>query len=206
MRAYVTSGLRLVIPDTRFGYNRSCGGYFYKGNDYALAEKLTEESNNKRLKALLKAWKTNARKAAGEKFVTDRKKRLKAKRQRVRLKMTVAREQREIQEIARKGADAVMKRMFEIATESMNETAAIAAGNVLLERAYGKANQTNINATIDANGKATDVSQKELDTRVAKVVERIEALTGGAAKAATSKDGSADVRKLDRDPDSPTQH
>ena len=138
--------------------------------------------------------------------MSNRKLRMKAKRQRVRLRMTVAKEQREIQEMARKGADAVMKRMFEIATTSMNETAAIAAGQVMLERGYGKANQTNINATIDANGKATDVSQKELDTRVAKVVERIEALTGGEAKAPKSKERPADVRELDRDPDSSSLH
>src|SRR5690349_19090172 len=85
-----------------------------------------------------------------------------AKRERVKLRETVAREQREIQEIARKNAQAAMERLADIVEHSHNETAAIAAAQVILDRGYGKANQTNINATIDANGKATDVSNKEL--------------------------------------------
>jgi hypothetical protein len=194
------------LPDRRGHSLHERNHYFYEGNDCALASKLPEESNKKRLKALFRAWSTNVRRGTGEKFVTPNQKRKKAKRHRVRLRMTIAKEQREIQELARQGADTVMKRMLEIAATSLNEAAAIAAGQVVFDRAYGKANQTNINATIDANGKTTDVSSKELDSRVEKAVKRIEELTGGAAKAAKSQEQPADVRKFDRDPNSPTQH
>jgi hypothetical protein len=177
-------------------------GFFREGNQYALAENLTPEGNNRRLQAALRGMKSRARLAAGEKFVPKNQKRLKEKRKRIRLHLTVAKEQREIQEIARKGADAVMKRMYEIATESFNETAAIAAGNLILERAYGKANQVNINAAVDANGKPTEVSGKELDTRIAQVIKRVEDITGRETKAPARKEQSVDLRKLDRDPDS----
>ncbi len=126
----------------------------------------------------------------------------KVKRKRLRLKETIAKEAREIQDLARKNADAAMRRVAEIAKTSTNEAAALAAAALLFDRAYGKANQTNINANLDANGKATDVSQKELDTRIEKALDRIDSLTRGAPKAPAREEPLIDLRKLDRDPDS----
>lgn len=175
---------------------------FPKGNQLALAERLTPESNQKRLNALFGAWATNVKKSVEGPFVTKNQIRKKEKRKRIRLYETVAREQREIQEMARKGAAAVMERLQVIAEQSPNETAAISAALVILDRGYGKATQTNVNATLDANGKATDISGKELDARIQKVVERLEGITGRAPKAPKSEDKSVDLRKLDRDPNS----
>jgi hypothetical protein len=181
-------------------------GYFRAGNQEALKQNLTEEAHAKRMRALFRGWKTRARLRAGEVFVPPNQTRKIEKRKRMRLHMTVAKEQREIQDLARKGAEHVMKRMIEIANTSFNETAAIAAASVVLERAYGKANQTNINATVDANGKATDVSGKELDSRIEQTLKRVEAITGRASKATAGKKQSVDIRKHDRDPDSSSLH
>ena len=127
-------------------------------------------------------------------------------RKRVRLRTTIAKEAREIQEIARTHATAVMDKLAEIVGNSHNESAVIAAGQVLLDRAYGKSAQTNINANVDTHGKNTDVSQGELDKRIEQTLKRVEAITGGAPKAPKSEERPSDVRQLDRDPDSSSLH
>jgi hypothetical protein len=166
-----------------------------------LAKNMTPEANAKRMKGLINFWHLRSLKRQGIKVVT-KPSTGKIKRKRLKLRETVAKEAREIQELARKNAAAAMKRMAEIAQTSPNETAAIAAAALLLDRAYGKANQTNTNVNLDANGKATDVSQKELDTRIEKALERIDSLTRGAPKAPASEKPLIDLRQLDRDPDS----
>ncbi len=153
------------------------------------------------MRGLIKFWHLQSLKRQGIKVVTNPSNK-KVKRKRLRLKETIAKEAREIQELARKNADAAMRRVAEIAKTSTNETAALAAAALLFDRAYGKANQTNINANLDANGKATDVSQKELDTRIEKALDRIDSLTRGAPKAPAREEPLIDLRKLDRDPDS----
>jgi hypothetical protein len=195
-------GFKSPICDKQMKHGPNPDLFFPKGNQLALAENLTPESNKKRLNALFGAWATNVKKAEEGPFVTKNQIRKREKRKRLKLYETVAREQREIQELARKGAKAVMERLQLIAEQSPNETAAISAGLVILDRGYGKATQTNVNATLDANGKATDISGKELDARIQKVVERLEGITGRAPKAPKSEDKSVDLRKLDRDPNS----
>jgi len=186
-------------------YNR-LDGFFREGNQYALAKTMDPEKHTKRMQALFRGWQTRARQTSGEKFVSPNQIRKREKRKRIRLHQTVAKEAREIQDIARTHATAVVKRLAEIAEASPNEAAAIAAGQVLLDRAYGKASQTNINATVDANGKPTDVSAKELDTRIEKALERVNALTGGTAKTPARKKQPVDLREHDRDPDSSSLH
>ena len=181
-------------------------GTFHAGNKVAARENMSEESHQKRVKALFKGWGVRARLIQGEKFMSVKKQQKLATRKRVKLSQTVAREAREIQELARKNAQAAMERMAEIATSSYNEAAAIAATQVILERAYGKANQTTINANLDANGKAAEISGKELDARVEQALKRFNDLAGGEAEAPKSPDKPADVRQPDRDPDSSTKH
>jgi len=166
-----------------------------------LAKNMAPEAHAKRMQGLYNFWHLLSLKRQGIKVVT-KPSAGKIKRKRLKLRETVAKEAREIQELARKNAAAAMKRMAEIAQTSPNETAAIAAAALLLDRAYGKANQTNTNVNLDANGKATDVSQKELDTRIEKALERIDSLTRGAPKAPASEKPLIDLRQLDRDPDS----
>jgi hypothetical protein len=175
---------------------------FVKGNQYAAKKNMSAESHEKRYQALKRGHITTKKKATGEIKVSRSMERIRKKRERVRLRETVAKEAREIQELGRKNADAVMRRLANIAISSPNETAAIAAAQVILDRSYGKANQTNINANIDANGKETDISQKELDTRIDQVLKRVENLTGGKTEAPASQEQSIDLRKLDRDPNS----
>ncbi len=184
------------------GAGRTPPNPFPKGNKLAAAENMTPEAHNKRMAGLYKAWALKDRKNAGEKVVTYRMKRKKRIRKRLRLKQTLAKEMREIQEFARKNAFAAMEKAAEIVANSDNETTVLAGIQILLERAYGKASQTNINAHVSGDGKANEISAKELDERIAKALRRVEELSRGKKQAPARKDRLVDLRKLDRDPDS----
>ena len=77
------------------------------------------------------------------------------------------------------------------------ENAQIAAAAVILDRAYGRPNQTNTNLNVDANGKPTEVSTTELDRQIAEALRAVEALTGQTRQAPKSKEQPADLRKRD---------
>ena len=86
---------------------------------------------------------------------------------RIVLRTTIAREAREIQDLARKHADQAMTRMAEIINNPNSpDNIAVAAAEVIFNRAYGKPNQLNTNLNVDANGKPKDVSGSELDQRI----------------------------------------
>ena len=180
--------------------------HFQKGNTFSLASNMSPEANKKRADGLMKSWIALARKREGVEIVSGKQLLKKEVRKRVRLRTTIAKEAREIQEIARTNATAVMEKLAEIVASSHNESAVIAASQVLLDRAYGKSAQTHINANVDAHGKNTDVSQKELDKRIESALKRVEAITGGAPKAPKSEERPDNVREFDRDPDSSSLH
>ncbi len=128
------------------------------------------------------------------------------KRKRLRLREHVQAEHREIQAIARTHAISAMNKLAEIVEHSDHAASVIAAAQVIFDRAYGKANQTNITANIDANGKPQDVTSTELDARIAETLRRVEGLTGRAAEAEASEGGSADLRVGDRDSGNSSLH
>lgn len=180
---------------------------FVAGNKYAAAENMSPAAHSRRMAALYRGWATNTRKGRGERVMPAEVKKKIVRAQRSRLRENVAREVREIQDMARKLAGNAIEVMAEIMhNEEAPEAARIAASQVILERAYGKATQTNVNAVIDANGKPSEVTAKELDSRVAETLKRIESITGGAAEAAKGEDGSPDLRKHDRDPGGSSVH
>ena len=179
-------------------------GFFREGNQYALAKTMNPESHKKRMEALYRGWATTARIRAGEKLVSKDSIRLKEKRQRIRLHTTIAKEAREIQDAARTHAAAVIEKLATIVETSINEPAIIAASQVLLDRAYGKASQTHINANV--NGKNAEITKSELDSRIDQALKRVEDITGRKTEAPKSKERPADIREFDRDPDSSTQH
>lgn len=197
--------LRVRLPPISINPNKVSGGWGAPGHRLSTVENMPPEAHARRMAGLFKGWQELS-KEYHEKRTMAKVVARKEKRLRVKLRQTVAREQREIQELARKNAQAVLERMAEIAQTSFNETAAIAAGQVILDRAYGKANQTNINASVDANGKETDISEKELNTRINQALKRVEALTRGTAKAPEGEERPADIREHDRDPDSSSVH
>lgn len=138
----------------------------------------------------------------GDKVVTQAT----IKRKRARLREHVQAEHREIQAIARTHAVSAMNKLAEIVETSDHAQSVIAAAQVIFDRAYGKANQTNITANIDANGKPQDVTSTELDARIAETLRRVEGLTGRAAEAEAGEGESANVRVGDRDTGNSSLH
>ena len=102
----------------------------------------------------------------------------------------------EIQEEARKyGADA-LKCLREIVNSKLaSDVAKISAAQTLLDRGYGRPTQTNINAAVGTDGKATEVTQQELDRRVAETIENIERLTKRKREKIESEERPTDIRK-----------
>lgn len=180
---------------------------FKKGNIAAARVNMTVESDKKRMSGLFKAWDrrviTQELKKQGKRPMTIRKR----KRIRKRIRMTVAKEAKEIQNIARMHATEAMARMAEIVNDrTAMDSVAIAAAQVIFDRAYGKAPNTNINANVNGNDKPSEASAKQLDERITGALKRVEELTGGTPKASKGQKRPIDVRKLDRDPNSSTQH
>lgn len=177
-------------------------GPYPKGYQFAKKENFTEDAHNRRMSGLRKAWGKNQLRNKGENHVG----RYIKGRQRARLKTTVAKELHEIQNIARTHAAEAMRRLASIVNNSDQESMVIAAASVIFDRAYGKASQTNINANVNADGKPSEISGKDLDQRINQAIKRVEDLTGGKAKAPKGKERPADIRQPDRDPDGTTRH
>jgi hypothetical protein len=183
-------------------------GYFWKGNQLSKPENLSAEANQKRFKALCKTWKLQLERAArGEKKAKGMSRaESKFRSPRIRLRVTVARESRDIQDMARTMATAAMERAMDIiADPNSQDSAALSAAELILNRAYGKPNQTNTNLNADLNGKSTEVGSAELDKRITDTLKRVDAIAGRAEQAAKSKKRPADLRKLDRDPNGPDE-
>ena len=180
---------------------------FPKGHRYSLRENMSVESHRRRMMGLYKAWGVKDRINRGERVMRAPHKAAIKRAKRVRLRENIAAEARHIQNIARQNAVESMEILADIARdEGQNAASRIAAIALTLERAYGKATQTNVTANIDANGKPTEVTSKELDTRIAETLKRVESLTGGEAQAEASESGPADVCVSDRDPGGSSIH
>lgn len=178
--------------------------FFKKGNNYAAKERMDPEAHERRMAGLRKTWERHRRTREGEKMGITRRKRVRIK---LKLRKTIAKEAREIQKIAQEHADRAMERLAEIVNSpSSQDSVAIAAASVILDRAYGKANQTNINANVSADGKPSEITSKDLDTRIRAALKRVESIAGGAPKAPKSEERPADVREPDTDPDGATKH
>ena len=101
---------------------------------------------------------------------------------------SVAMEARELQEMAKKSMPAVMDRIYEIVTDRKSQDHhAIAAGVFLADRAYGKAIQPSVNATVDNNGKTSEIDDAELTNRIRETIDRVTRITSGAGKKVKGK-------------------
>lgn len=180
---------------------------FVPGNQLSTLENMPKEAHERRMAAMYKGWKTKVLQSKGVKVVTKKQKENIEIRKRVKLRETIIREAREIQDMARMAAAEAMDCLIAIMKDpDSRPNDRLNAVNILLDRAYGKATQTNVNANVDANGKESDISTAELQRRVEAALNRIEAVAGGTGEEGESQDRPADVCEYDRDPDSSTKH
>jgi hypothetical protein len=105
-------------------------------------------------------------------------------------------ELREIQDEARKLAPLAIQTMKRVMkSKTASDMALLTAADKVLDRAYGKAMQTNINANVDSNAKPTEVTAAELDKRIEETLARIERLTKREAEEGESEERPADLRE-----------
>lgn len=172
------------------------------GNRAAAIENISAEAQKRRVAGMMRSWASHYKRRKGIESVGKHQKRqiikdlARGKRQKIR--ETVARELRDIQDIARRNAVGAMEVAKEIMANSDKDSDRLAAANLILERAYGKATQTNVNANVNANGSAKEVTAEELNERVGKALSRVEELTGRSTKPAPSQNGPAHVRQRHR--------
>lgn len=125
----------------------------------------------------------------------------KVKRQWVlpRTKLTAA-TYAEVQEKARLSAEDAIRALVAIVNSNeANDSAKISAATILLERGYGRPTQTNINASVDNNGKPSEADGKELDERVRATLSRIERIKGAPKRTRekiVSEERPSDLRKF----------
>lgn len=121
---------------------------------------------------------------------------MKRRRARLEAQKAIALEAHELQRKSRESADEMLDVLKAIARDdNAPDAARIAAVQAILDRGYGKASQTSITASV-TNGKASEITSDELESRIAKTLERVEDLTRRAPKASESKKRSANLRKL----------
>lgn len=180
---------------------------FEKGHKYGTREYIGEEAYARKLQGMIKAWSYGARIAAGEKVVVKKEIIKKARRVRTALRATLAKEHREIMDLCRTNAEAAANRLADIVNNpSSRDSDAISAANALLDRAYGKATQPNVNTNVDANGKTNEITRKELDSRIEATLARAEKLTGRTAEEGESVERPLNIRKRNRDTGSSSVH
>jgi len=186
-----------ILPKSYYhlGNKGRPGGHpkFCSGNKLALKENVSAEGNTKRRSALMRGWATSRRQREGENIVSKVKQRKVVNKE---LRATEAKDAREIQELIRKHVFHGIEEIFRIiADPTASAVAKISAMHLLLDRAYGKSAQTNINANIDANGQPSDITHKELQERIEAAIKRVESITGGTTEAPEGEERPADVRQ-----------
>jgi hypothetical protein len=103
----------------------------------------------------------------------------------------------EIQAKARKYAPDAVDALGEIVKSKIaTDVARISAAQTLLDRAYGRPTQTNVNATVNTDGKPPEITDKELDTRIKETLTRIEGLTKRKREKIQGEDRPTDLRKF----------
>jgi hypothetical protein len=168
---------------------------FKKGNQAARRENMDNDSHNRRVQGIFKAWAARSRKVRGERVMSRETKEKIIRRHTIRIRENIVKEAREMQALMKSYTEEAAKRVYGIIeSEHAKDSDVIAAAQFLFDRAYGKATQTNLNANVDANGRPKEVTGKELDARISAALDRVERITGGAPEKGESEERSDNLR------------
>jgi hypothetical protein len=167
---------------------------FVKGNTKAAAENMSPESNYRRMRALGKATMNFVKRfnnLPGAPKTTSAEKKAK----KIRLRYRVAAEAQQLQNKARGMAMQALDEVSRIITDPNAQHAVkIQAAALLWDRAYGKASQVNINASIDPDAKAKDLTPEQLAKRIEATLKRVEEVTGRVPETPESEEQPPDIR------------
>jgi hypothetical protein len=173
-----------------------------KGNRCAAKENMSEDSHKRRMAGLFKTWGQRFRKDKGLKKIggaeMEKKSRAREREQRKIAKLTVAKEARQVQDDARQTATAAFEVIKDVMMNAERDSDKLTAANIVLERAYGKATQINVNDNVNRNGNKEEVSAAELDKRIEEAIRGVEELTGGATKPPKGSQRPVNLRQRNR--------
>lgn len=157
---------------------------------------MTDEQIQVRRETVIDVLAARERAKKGELKLTARAKAKLEAREKNRLRMTVAKELREIQEKARQYAEVAMDTLAEISQDKdAPSVARISASAVILDRAYGKAMQATVTAQVVDDVATAKMTEKELDERIRDTLVRVEKLATGEAEAEQGENRPTDLRQ-----------
>jgi hypothetical protein len=106
-----------------------------------------------------------------------------------------AMESRKLTEICRETAEEVMDVVKTILhSDTSADTAKLTAAQMILDRAYGKATQTQVNAQVNADGKTTEIDDSELQRRISDALEAVNRVAASGTR--KTEEGSGEKRPL----------
>lgn len=102
----------------------------------------------------------------------------------------------DLQEEARKHAEDAVRTLSDIMNNpDATDSTKVNAATAILDRAYGKPTQTNLNTNVNSDGDATDLNSDELEQRINRTLERVERVAGRTREALAGEEGPPDIRK-----------
>ena len=140
-------------------------------------------------------WKGYPSKEAYEQSKIDNRKAKMEEAKKQKRREVLAREARDIQDMAREFSEEAMRIAMEIArNENSADSARLQAIDMIHNRGYGKAPITNINTNLNADVKPSEINGADLDQRIAEALNRVERLTAREAQETESKERPSNLR------------
>jgi undecaprenyl pyrophosphate synthase len=173
---------------------------------------MTEDSHKRRMEGLFKTWGQRWRKskklptAGGLDMPTAKKTAAQIREQRRKVKLTVAKEARDVQDMARQTAVQALEVIKDVLMNGHRDSDKLSAADIILERAYGKATQPNVNTNVNLNGRKEEVTSAELDKRIETALRGVEELTGRKVKPNKGPERPVNLRKRNSDTGRSTVH
>jgi hypothetical protein len=161
-------------------------GRFRKGHDYPERVATYFKKPN---------YKGYPSKEAYEQSRIDNRKALMEEAKKIKRREVLAREARDIQDLARGFSEEAMEIAMQIArNEHAADSARLQAIAMVHDRAYGKAAITSINTNINANAKPSEINGADLDKRITEAISRIERLARREEQEAESQERPTHLR------------
>jgi len=135
-------------------------------------------------------------KASQEEWINTKDERMAQKELTKRVYTMITKTHLEMTQRAREKAEKLIELLETIAfSDDSSENAKLAAAQQLLDRAYGKSTQMNVNSNMDAGGRPKDISARDLDRRIDETIRRVEGTPERVQEEAAGPEGPPDLRK-----------
>lgn len=111
-----------------------------------------------------------------------------------------AMEARKLNELCRLEADEIMTELRRMYKDPVTaDTVKVKIMEMIMDRGFGKATQTQVNAQVNTDGKTSQIDDAELNRRISETLDAVERVKNTASREAaeiTGTNGPADLRKF----------